>query len=96
MRPLDTITPDNKRLRVFIPSAPADEVAIGQLYDRLVHDNFLVWSYTRDRKPDADSFAQADDALRKANIALICISQRSHENILKDLHVRRLTGKVNV
>ena len=64
-------------LRVFLCHCSADKAAVRSLYQKLLSDGFLPWLDETDLLPGQDWNRAIQDAVRAADVVVVCLSKQS-------------------
>lgn len=64
-------------LKVFLCHASGDKPAVRKLYQRLQRDGFQPWLDEKDILPGQDWESEIQNALRTADVVLVCLSSHA-------------------
>ncbi|HEV2988531.1 MAG TPA: TIR domain-containing protein [Candidatus Angelobacter sp.] len=67
----------SKTINIFLCHSTDDRTVVHDLYQRLLEDGFRPWLYEKDILPGQDWNYETTLAVRKSDIVLICLSQKS-------------------
>ena len=82
------MTEIKRPLKVFLYHAPADKIAVRDLYLRLINDGVDAWVVKERLLPGQDWKEELRNAFREADVVIICISERFHQGDFRHKEVR--------